>query len=332
MVDGSLHSLLRERVRVALARGEDDYETILADARENLDGTAGGEAVAELVRAEFAAYRREQREWGGDLLDAERLLAAFRDLDLAGIVARADFTCCQSCGTSKIAGAVPGGAAVRGYVFCHRQDVDAAARGEGLFLSYGTFGDDSGGAAGAGGAGAGAAEIGERAVAALRGRGLEVEWDGEVTTRIHLPLTWRRRRYAHLAHSPDTPDTMDTPETEVPEAAAGARLAVTFCDYTRDRGEDDPVPMSFEEFRGLLYELVPAGDNFITCQGRSGAVVQGMWDEGPRFWLETPDPDAGCSYGRYATLDEAAEVVRVLAADGRIALTDLGELETVDWT
>ncbi|MEW2358246.1 hypothetical protein [Spirillospora sp. NPDC029432] len=312
MVDGSLHSLLRERVRVALARGEDDYETILADARASLEGTAGREAVAELVRAEFAAYDREQGEWGGEPLDAERLLAAFRDLDVAGIVARADFTCCQSCGTSGIAGAVPGGAAARGYVFCHRQDVDAAARGEGLFLSYGTFGDD---------ADAGAAEIGERAVAALRGRGLAVEWDGEVTTRIHLPLTWRRRRYAHLARSPETP-----------EPAAGARLTVTYCDYTRDRGEDDPVPMSFEEFRGLLYELVPAGDNFITCQGRSGAVVQGMWDAGPRFWLETPDPDAGCSYGRYATLDEAAEVVRVLAADDRIALTDLGELETVDWT
>jgi hypothetical protein len=310
MVDGSLHSLLRERVRVALARGEDDFETIVADAFESLDGKADRETVAELARAEFAAYRREQRGWDGEPLDAERLLAAFRDLDLAGIVARADFTCCQSCGTSEIAGEVPGDASIRGYVFCHRQDVDAAARGEGLFLSYGTFTED-----------ADPAEIGRHAVQALRERGLTVEWDGEVTTRIHLPLTWRRRRYAHLGRSPD--------------AVAGATalpLSVTYCDYTRDRREDDPVPMSFEECRGLLYELVPAGDNFLTCQGRSGGVVQGMWDDGPRFWLETPDPDAECSYGRHVTLDEAAEVIRALAEDDRVVLTRLGELETVPWT
>ena len=90
--------------------------------------------------------------------------------------------------------------------------------------------------------------------------------------------------------------------------------------------------MSFEEVRGLLYELVPSNDNFITCQGRSGAVVQGMWDDGPRFWLETPDTGARCSYGRWVSLDEAAEVVRALAADDRVALTDLGDLETVVWS
>ncbi|MFC5752806.1 DUF6891 domain-containing protein [Actinomadura rugatobispora] len=309
MVDGSLHSLLREHVRVSLARAEDDFDTIVADAFDLLDGKADRDAVGAVARAEFAAYREEQRAWNGDLLDAERLLAAFRDLDADGVVARADFTCCQSCGTNDIGAEAPAGEAPAGYVFCHRQDVDAAARGEGLFLSYGAFsegGDD--------------AEIGRRAVRALRERGLTVEWDGEVTTRIHLPLTWRRRRYAHLARSPGGPDD------------EGGSLAVTYCDYTRDRAEDEPITMSFEDFRGLLYELVPAGDNFITCEGRSGQVVQGMWEEGPRFWLETPDPGARCSYGRWATLDEAAEVVRALAEDDRVALTDLGDLETVVWS
>ncbi|MFF5259330.1 DUF6891 domain-containing protein [Actinomadura viridis] len=310
MVDGSLHSLLREHVGVALARAEDDFETIVADAFEHLDGKAGRATVDRVAREGFAAYREEQRGWDGDLVDAERLLAAFRDLDLSGIVARADFTCCHSCGTAEIAGEVPGGAPVAGYVFCHRQDVDAAARGEGLFLSYGTF-DEEGDPA----------EIGRRTVEALRGRGLTVEWDGEVTTRIQLPLVWRRRRYAHLARSPG-----------VPEETPADALTVTFCDYTRDRGEDDPVAMSFEAFRGLLYELVPADDNFITCQGRSGDVVQGIWEEGPRFWLETPDPGARCSYGRWTTLDEAAAVVLALARDDRVTLGDLGGLETVTWT
>ncbi|WP_344595828.1 DUF6891 domain-containing protein [Actinomadura vinacea] len=311
MVDGSLHSLLLEQVRVALARAEDDFDTIVADAFDRFEGEVERAAVDTVARAEFAAYRAEQSGWNGELLDTERLLAAFRDLDTAGVVARADFTCCQTCGTAEIGAEVPAGAA-RGYVFCHHQDVDGAARGDGLYLSYGAFtedGDD--------------AEIGRRAVTALRERGLVVEWDGEATTRILLPLTWRRRRYAHLARSPDLPDA--------PEEAA-ASLAVTYHDYTRGRGEDDPVAMSFEEFRGLLYGLVPGGDNFITCTGRSGKIVQGMWEEGPRFWLETPDQGARCSYGRWATLDEAAEVVRALAHDDRVALTDLGDLETVTWS
>jgi hypothetical protein len=307
MVDGSMNSLLREHVLVALARGEDDFETVVADGLELLDGEAGRSAVDTAARAGFAAYREEQRGWNGELLDSERLLAAFRDLDLDGVVARADFTCCQSCGMTEIADEAP--APSGGYVFCHRQDVDAAARGEGLFLSYGTLADD-----------VDAAEIGRRVVKALRSRGLTVDWDGEITSRIHLPLTWRRRRYAHLALAPGLPDPDD-----------GA-LQVTYCDYTRGRQEDDPVAMSFEAFRGLLFELVPSSDNFVTCQGRSGAVVQGMWDDGPRFWLETPDTGARCSYGRWVTLDQAARVVHALADDGRVALTDLGDLETVAWT
>jgi len=306
MVDGSMNSLLREHVLVALARGEDDFETIVADALELLEGEVDRDAVDAAARAAFAAYREEQRGWNGDLLDSERLLAAFRDLDLDGVVARADFTCCQSCGMNEIAGlAVP---YARGYVFCHRQDVDAAARGEGLFLSYGAFGADDD-----------PAEIGARVMDALHARGLTAEWDGATTSRIHLPLTWRRRRYAHLAASPDVP-------------ASDGPLQVTYCDYTRGRQEDDPVPMSFEAFRGLLYELVPSNDNFVTCQGRSGGVVQGMWDDGPRFWLETPDTGARCSYGRWASLDEAARVVRALADEDRVAITDLGDLETVVWT
>ena len=327
MVDGTLSNLVREHVRVALARAEDDFDTIVADASELVDGEADRAAVAAVAREEFAAYREEQRGWNGDLLDTERLLAAFRDLDTDGVVARADFACCQTCGVGEIGAQAAPGTDPVGYVFCHRQDVDAAARGEGLHLSFGAFAEDGDDA-----------EIGRRAVRALRERGLTVEWDGQATSRIHLPLTWRRRRYAHLARTPGPEDGTGagadartaTTAGEVDDEATG--LGVLYCDYTRGRAEDVPVPMTFEEFRGLLYALVPAAGTFITCVGRSGRTVQGMWEEGLRFWLETPDPEARCSYGRWATLDETAEVVRVLAEHDRVALTDLGDLETVVWS
>ena len=76
-------------------------------------------------------------EQGPSPTDHDRLDDAFFTLDEAGIVARQDFTCCASCGHHEIweeIGAEP----ARGYVFFHWQDTETAARGDGLYLAYGS--------------------------------------------------------------------------------------------------------------------------------------------------------------------------------------------------
>jgi uncharacterized protein DUF6891 len=312
MIEDSLRADLRDQISIAVAIGVDDFDTIVDAGADHLHGQADPRALraaaAEITGEEFAAHRSRQRTWP-DVLDADLLVRAFRDLDMAGIVARADFTCCQNCGTAEISGEVLEGTRVRGYTFCHRQDVEAGVRGEGVHLSYGTFGTGD------------AVEVAQEVVAALRGCGLTVHWDGDPARRIHVPLTWQRRRTGRLAAW----------------AGGGAArngvsaLRVTWCDYVR-RMEDRDVRMSFAEARQCLFDLVPRDGNFIAFESGSGRVLQAMWQAGPELWLESPDVAAQCSRGRHVTLAEAEELLRILATEGRLVLERLGDLETVAWS
>ncbi|MEV5325203.1 hypothetical protein AB0K67_13700 [Nonomuraea sp. NPDC052634] len=78
-----------------------------------------------------------------DARELVRLLLALGADDFDGIVARTDFTCCQSCAIAELGGEVPEDErhAYRGYVFCHRQDMRDAVDGGRLSLAYGVFND-----------------------------------------------------------------------------------------------------------------------------------------------------------------------------------------------
>lgn len=72
----------------------------------------------------------------------------------------------------------------RGFVFFHSQGTASAAAGHGLALYYGGF-DDSEETTTA---------VGGEVVAALRDAGLTVEWDGNPSKAVELPLPdWRKR-------------------------------------------------------------------------------------------------------------------------------------------
>jgi hypothetical protein len=127
-------------------------------------------AVVDRLLAEHAAERAGWPD-SGPVLDA---LAA---LSGKGIVMRADFMCCGSCGAAEIG--AEAGEGDRGYVFFHQQDTEIAATGGGLMLSYGTFdGTDP-------------TLVGREVVEAVVAAGAEVEWNGSVSRRIHVtPLRW----------------------------------------------------------------------------------------------------------------------------------------------
>ncbi|MBO2459351.1 DUF6891 domain-containing protein [Actinomadura violacea] len=313
MIDGDG---VRGRVRLLLALGEDDYEAIAADAAESLDGAPGADGVARDVTAdEFAAYLADQRTWP-ETIASDRVLRAFRDLDLAGIVARVDHGCCQNCGIAEIGGEVPDGEqhAYRGYAFSHRQDMENAVDGGGLTIAYGVFNDAQMQADQAG--------IGREVAAALQRHGLDVQWSGDPGERIEVPLTWRRRRFGGLAAGPGEP---------APEPPAGDRVDVTFCDYHRGRHADDDVPMTLAGAKDVLAALTPWKDNFAVFEGLSGGVLQVCWEEGRRLWLERPDAEARCSHGRYATPSEVEDLLAVLAREGDVAVGLLGDVAVDHW-
>ena len=138
-------------------------------------------AVVERVWRERSA---EQEGWP-ETTDVDRLFSVFDALDRDGIVARADFTCCQTCGHAEIGDEAGEGA--RGYVFFHRQDTESATAGDGVWLAYGSLGEVTDHAA--------ADEaVGREVVAALTTGGLPVEWNGSVRSRIKVgPIAWQKR-------------------------------------------------------------------------------------------------------------------------------------------
>jgi hypothetical protein len=149
------------------------------------DGRAGGLALVyaqaeEIAEPLWAEHVAEQRNWP-EHTDCDSLREAFAALDDEGIVARADFTCCNRCGHAEIGEFLTPGST--GYVFFHYQDTECAAEGGPLMLRYGAASD-----------GGDAAAVGTRIVERVRTAGLPVEWNGDPGTTISVgPLQWRNR-------------------------------------------------------------------------------------------------------------------------------------------
>lgn len=183
-------------MRDALREGFDDDATILADAiervcdAENLKEPAAAElrdAAPALFREVIAEHEREQATWPA-VTDCDRLDAAFDDLNEHGVLARHHWLCCQTCGHAAMPEeydrVVGKGRPARGYAFYHLQDTERAVEGDGLYLAYGAFSNEDGAEA----------SVGRDIVDALRRHGLDPSWDGNVTSRILLPLEWHRRQ------------------------------------------------------------------------------------------------------------------------------------------
>ncbi len=149
------------------------------------------ERAAAIVNDVWARRKAEERSWSG-LSDADRVAAAFAELEASGVVARMSFTCCQNCGAHEIGDEVPPGASPRGYVFFHRQDAERLGEPDAaLYLSYGAF---SGPDLTAGLHEAEALAVGNLVTHTLEANGLRVDWDGTLAKRIHVvDLDWRRR-------------------------------------------------------------------------------------------------------------------------------------------
>jgi hypothetical protein len=135
----------------------------------------------------LVALSDEQKAWPART-DCDRLDAAFARLDAVDILARQDFSCCQNCGHGEmwalVEEAVAEGRSIRGYAFYHQQDTEHAVEGDGLWLAWGEVDSEE----------LDLGTVGREVVAALRGEGLGVTWDGNAETRISVSMEWKRRR------------------------------------------------------------------------------------------------------------------------------------------
>jgi hypothetical protein len=143
-------------------------------------------AVRFTARA-LATLQDESSSWP-PITDCDRLDAAFAELEQCGVVARQNFTCCQTCGHDEawdeVEAARERGTAVIGYTFYHQQDTESAVEGRGLLLAYGATERDD----------ASLVAVAREIETVVRSHGLAVRWDGSVGSRIHVAIDWKKRR------------------------------------------------------------------------------------------------------------------------------------------
>lgn len=136
--------------------------------------------VTNHVDAEWRAVLGEQADWA-DEGDYPRLAGVFASLEVGGIVARMNFSCCQTCGHNEIEDERTTGRE-RGYVFFTQQDAEFLTPGENLYLAFEGFGHHD------------PASIGYEIAAALRVAGFTVDWNGSVDKKIVITgIDWRKR-------------------------------------------------------------------------------------------------------------------------------------------
>ncbi len=146
-----------------------------------------GDWLRQVIGSAIAAKRKEEQAWP-PVTDCDRLDRAFENLARQGGIAlhMAGYT--QSDGLSDVEDVYvgSGGESSRyaGHCFYTMQDQEGALEGCGLFIGFGHLsGDDEKGV-----------EFGRMVRAALEREGLRVEWDGTISTRLHVEgFRWQRR-------------------------------------------------------------------------------------------------------------------------------------------
>jgi hypothetical protein len=189
-------------------------------------------ALEEAIEQAFASQEAAAASWP-IITDCDRLQRAFEVLNRQGIVSMENCDFDLQFGVDRVTDAaverdrlqdVP----TRGFCFFHRQDTEGAVEGKGIMLAFGSFETDIPASQSApvrcstcGGRGwvqpdpnkfpepcpshqtavvaaaprTSGQRIGDTVVAACREVGLEVQWAGSGSKRIHLPnIVWRRRR------------------------------------------------------------------------------------------------------------------------------------------
>ena len=214
-VEGQFEEDLMEAARDAVLPGFCSRDEATERVREALELDAEDPRPGVAVSRVWDARLAEERGWEPGSSDYERVERAFSALAELGLIARMNFACCNSCGTTEIGDErteLPektSGYRFREeqYVFFHEQDADRLAEEPAhLLLSFGAWrasrntAPELMAAARSGDKDAEKRireqtdrEVGGRVVAALRAEGLDVDWNGDTESRISVEIAhWRK--------------------------------------------------------------------------------------------------------------------------------------------
>jgi len=157
-----------------------------------LGGEVPPKRVRELVKAEVARQKAEQKTWP-EVTDCDRLDQAFAALREEDILAIHNAGMTPSEGVDEMseqyhaAGGKKSG--IVGYCFYHRQDMEYALKHRTLGLAYGAVDGDA----------ERGVEVGKRIRSALEAAGLRVAWTGSIKDKLDITrFRWQRRNRMSL--------------------------------------------------------------------------------------------------------------------------------------
>jgi tetratricopeptide (TPR) repeat protein len=171
-------------VETAARGGLEDENSVLTDIphRCSRDDLAAGLTAYALRR--FEEQRTRQAGWTGPTIN-DAIDRAFAELNQCGIVALQDAGPTMAAGWENVHEVASSRNHSRGAVFYHRQDLERALDGGGLYLAYGAFADDD----------QQTLAVGHEVRATLGRHGVPVEWNGSTNDRLRIPpFEWRKRR------------------------------------------------------------------------------------------------------------------------------------------
>ena len=160
--------------------------------------------VVPIVQAAIQEHKQNQNGWE-ELTDCDRLDSALFELGKSNILARHNYWCCSTCGTSAIDSEVHDhitkfGRRIQGYVYYHAQDTEAAVDHAQLCLRFGgsNYSDKQ------------SIEVAKLIIKALEDEKLNVTWSGRPSQSIVVSINWKRRQKPRLyfpflqsAHDPE---------------------------------------------------------------------------------------------------------------------------------
>jgi hypothetical protein len=179
-----------DEIRTLVRCGCYDRDELLAQFCE--ERYAPGELSPDDIEAaldhEFEILEKEKAAWPAQT-DCDRLDRAFEAISQRGIIALHNAGYAQDDGYEEVQEAyvdVEDEDQVVGYCFYHGQDLERAARGDGLYIAFGPAEPDDEEEQGP--------RIGRIVSEELQRAGLQVQWDGTFKQRIFLPkIRWQRR-------------------------------------------------------------------------------------------------------------------------------------------
>lgn len=184
---------LRSRAAEDIREGFDTRDEIIENLGHVAYESHGVELphrdIARIVDTELLEHYNRQETWT-EPTDCDKLDAAFAAMEKRGLVARQNFTCCNTCARAEIWGEITEAEESReviGYAFYHMQDTEGAAEGGTIYIKYGPT------------TGTTAEEVGHHICDAFEESGLVVGWSGSADDTIEVDIAdWRRRRANEL--------------------------------------------------------------------------------------------------------------------------------------